>query len=144
MPVLRKPLCWDSVWKLRFYIFVSLWKEIPPFFNIGFSQKEHLTVLGEVPTEDGVPTPPSVPGLPGLDQKLGELCPLPCLCTWCRKLWALRLLIEFGLSDSWLQGRESGSLWAHSRLTGNDQVCDFAEVEDEQKSCFLGKFTCQP
>lgn len=81
------------------------------FFNTGFSQKEHLTVLGEVPTEDGVPTPPSVQGLPGLDQKLGELCPLPCLCTWCRKLWALRLLTEFGLSDSWLQGRESGSLW---------------------------------
>lgn len=51
------------------------------FFNFGFSQKEHLTVLGEVPTEDWVPTPPSVPGLPDLDQELGELCHLPCLCT---------------------------------------------------------------
>lgn len=133
------------------YVFISLHfplKGNSIFLNFSFSQKEHLSVVGKVPTEDGVPTPSSVPGLPGLDQELGELCHLPCLCTWCRKPWTLRLLLEFGLSDSWLQCRESGSFWAHSRLTDRKWASvwyfDFAEVENWQKSCFLGKFTCQP
>lgn len=115
------------------YLYISLWKEIP-HFHFGFSQIEYLPILGEVPTEDGVPSPSSVPRLPGLDQEIRELCHLPCVPTWCRKPWVLRLLLEFGLSDSWLHGREPGSCWAHSRLTDRKWASvwylGFAEVEN--------------
>lgn len=103
-------------------LYISFWKEIPPLLILAFLKKSMWL--------SWVPTPSSVPGLPGLDQELGELCHLPCLCTWCRKPWALRLLLEFGLFDSWLQGRESGSLGAHSRLTDRKWANDFAEVEN--------------
>lgn len=53
MPMLRKPLCWDSIWKLCFYIYVSLWKEIPSFLILAFLKKSIWLSWGKFPLKIG-------------------------------------------------------------------------------------------
>lgn len=146
--MLRKSSCWDSIWKLHFYIFTFPSERKFHLFKFWLFLKRAFDCLGGSSYWRWGPHPIFCPRIARPWPGAWITLPSSLLCTWCRKPWALRLLLEFGLLDSWLQGRESGSLWAHSRLSDKKWASvwyfGFAEVENQGKSCFLWKFTCWP